>query len=255
MSDDPRLVLERRGFLTLSTLASAAAVVSACRSPRTEHGGGPAQADEKKGEKSEKEDEDVGALEDLMREHGVLRRALVVYRESATRLRAGTAVDPGALQKTAKMFRDFGEAYHEQKLEEAHVFPTLKKKKPELGSMVDALVEQHHRGRDITDWLLAVTTGPKIGAKAEDVARLLEQFARMYETHAAREDTVIFPAWKKALGAHEVKEQGEKFEDIEKQTFGHDGFDDAAKTMSEVEGALGLADLAQFTAPAPPPKP
>ena len=42
---------------------------------------------------------------------------------------------------------------------------------------------------------------------------------------------------------------GEKFEDIERQQFGHDGFEDALKRIAEIEAQLGLADLAQFTAP------
>src|SRR5207253_8510219 len=56
----------------------------------------------------------VGAVEDLMREHGVLRRALLIYRQSAAKLRAGTAIDPKPLRKTAQLFRDFGENYHER---------------------------------------------------------------------------------------------------------------------------------------------
>ena len=56
---------------------------------------------------------EVGATEDLMREHGVLRRALLVYQESAVKLRANAAsISPDALQKTAKLFRAFGEEYH-----------------------------------------------------------------------------------------------------------------------------------------------
>jgi hypothetical protein len=45
---------------------------------------------------------------------------------------------------------------------------------------------------------------------------------------------------------------GEKFEEIEKQQFGKDGFDDAVEQMGKIEQALGFADLAQFTAPPPP---
>ena len=41
-------------------------------------------------------------------------------------------------------------------------------------------------------------------------------------------------------------------EDIEKEQFGEDGFEDAVKQMSAIEGSLGLADIAQFTAPSPP---
>lgn len=38
-------------------------------------------------------EDDVGAVEDLMREHGILRRAILIFRETAGRLRAGTQVD------------------------------------------------------------------------------------------------------------------------------------------------------------------
>ena len=70
----------------------------------------------------------VGAVEDLMREHGVIRRALLVMWESAPSLRAGAAnVDPGALNRAAKLFRSFGEDYHERMLEEAYIFPAVKK--------------------------------------------------------------------------------------------------------------------------------
>ena len=44
---------------------------------------------------------EVTAVEDLMREHGVLRRALLIYSEAAVRLRKDAAsVPPAALQKT-----------------------------------------------------------------------------------------------------------------------------------------------------------
>ncbi len=51
-----------------------------------------------------------------MREHGVLRRELLVYTNAAIRLRKNPAdVAPDALQNTAKLFRAFGEDYHEKK--------------------------------------------------------------------------------------------------------------------------------------------
>ncbi len=74
----------------------------------------------------------------------------------------------------------------------------------------------------------------------------------MYREHAAIEDTVIFPAWKAALSSSQYHELSEQFESIEHQTFGHDGFEDAVKTVSEIEQAFGLGNLASFTAPLPP---
>jgi hemerythrin-like domain-containing protein len=195
------------------------------------------------------EEDEVGAVEDLMREHGVLRRAILVFRESGARIRAGQAVDAAALRRTAELFREFGEEYHEKKLEEANIFPALRKAGGEAAGMVDVLVDQHKRGREIITYVLGVSRNTTVNDVS--AAAALESFERMYAHHAAREDTVIFPAWKKAIGEHAVSEMGEKFEDIEKAQFGGDGFDNAVKRISDIEQMLGMTDLAQFTAPKP----
>jgi hemerythrin superfamily protein len=74
----------------------------------------------------------------------------------------------------------------------------------------------------------------------------------MYQEHTAREDTVVFPAWHRMLSPADYHEMGEKFEDIERRQFGKDGFEDAVQQIAAIETELGLANLAQFTAPAPP---
>lgn len=188
-----------------------------------------------------------------MREHGVLRRALLVYTAAATKLRANaSAVPPDALQKTARLFRAFGEEYHEKMLEERFIFPAVGKAGGAAGALPDVLVVQHGRGREITDYVLAVTNGAKIGGNALELAKALEAFVLMYGHHAAREDTVIFPAWKQTLTEEQLGAMGEKFEEIEHEQFGEDGFDDAVQQISDIEGGLGLADISQFTAPPPP---
>src|SRR5438105_15468748 len=108
---------------------------------------------------------EVTATEDLMREHGVIRRALLVYAEAAPRLRQNaSALDPSALRQTAQLFRAFGEDYHEKMLEEQHIFPVVRKMGGKLARYADILIQQHQRGREITDYILAVTKGAKIGA-------------------------------------------------------------------------------------------
>jgi hemerythrin-like domain-containing protein len=194
-------------------------------------------------------DEDVGAVEDLMREHGVLRRTILVFRACAVRLDAGQMVDVQALHRAAQLFRNFGEEYHEKKLEEENIFPQVKKAGGEGAALVDVLLAQHRRGREIISYVLDASKGTTFDGKA--MARALHSFELMYEHHTAREDTILFPAWKKAIGPHEVEAMGEKFEDIEKAQFGGDGFDMAVKQIGEIEQALGLAQLAEFTAPPP----
>ena len=79
----------------------------------------------------------------------------------------------------------------------------------------------------------------------------LEAFVLMYRNHAAREDTIIFPAWKQTMTGNQLDEMNDKFEDIEHEQFGADGFEDAVKQLSAIEGNLGLTDISQFTAPPP----
>lgn len=202
--------------------------------------------------KDEDEGEEVSAVEDLMREHGVIRRILVVYRESALRLRAkGKEFPPDALERAAKLIRTFAEDYHEKQLEEAHIFPAVKRAGGAAAGEIDLLIAQHQRGREVTDYLLAMTRKTIGAAAAEPVARALEGFCRMYEEHAAREDTIIFPAWKKTLSPQKLDEMGDLFEQIEHKTFGKDGFDDAVKQAAAIERAIGL-DPASLTPPPPP---
>ncbi|MGE5540001.1 MAG: hemerythrin domain-containing protein [Gemmatimonas sp.] len=197
--------------------------------------------------------EDVGAVEGLMREHGVLRRALLVYSESAARLRGGDAtLDLSALNAAANLFRSFGEDYHERQLEEAYIFPALRKSGGDAADLADVLEAQHARGREITDYILRITAGTLSGNDDQTLADVFDGFVAMYENHAAREDTVVFPAWKATLSKRQLADLGDTFEEIERNTFGKDGFDDAVSKIDDIEGALGFADLDSFTAPAPP---
>ncbi len=240
----------RREFLRVAALASTPILLSSCANKSQT----PQVANQSQKEENEKGFE-VTATEDLMREHGILRRALLVYTATATRLRGNPAsVSPDALQKTAQLFRSFGEDYHEKKLEEAYIFPAVKRGGGEAAGYADILKAQHARGREITEYIIATTqTGAKLGAtNADPLARSLESFVLMYEHHAAREDTIVFPAWKQTMTTKQLDEMGDKFEEIEHQQFGENGFETALKQISEIEQSLGLSDISQFTAPPPP---
>jgi hemerythrin-like domain-containing protein len=203
-------------------------------------------------QKSLNKEPEVTATEDLMREHGVLRRALIVYSETAPKIRTiSTSVPAKALADTAYLFRSFGENYHEKQLEEAYIFPVVRKVKGQAGRYPDILQMQHERGREITEYILQSTRGGSIPAnRAVSLADALAAFVRMYRAHAAIEDTVVFPTWKEELPEKQLQEMSDKFEDIEHAEFGADGFEDAVKRISAIEMELGLADLNTFTAPA-----
>ena len=242
----------RRQLITGLSIVGAGAILVGCQ--QGAGGGATNQAAKSEEQSSEDTSSVVSATEDLMREHGLLRRALLVYQESATKLKLDPAsVTTEALEKVAQFFRAFGEDYHEKKLEEAFIIPAIKKTQSPASSYADALLAQHARGREITDYVLSVSKNASITpATSASVINALESFVRMYEHHAAIEDTIVFPAWKATVGSKELDELAIKFEEIEEEHFGEDGFEAASKRMAEIEESLGLSNLDMFTAPSPP---
>jgi hemerythrin-like domain-containing protein len=206
----------------------------------------PTWADDKPKKKGEP-DEEIGATEDLMREHGVLNRILLVYEEGLRRLRAKEEVGPEVFHKPAQLVRTFVEDYHEQ-LEEKFIFPEFEKAK-KLTDLIKVLKDQHQAGRRVTDVILRNATGERFGnadARKELVAAC-EGFIRMYRPHEAREDTVLFPALHKLLPQKRLDELGEQFEKEEDRLFGEEGFEKTVGQVAGIEKQLGIYDLAKFT--------
>jgi hemerythrin-like domain-containing protein len=191
--------------------------------------------------------------EDLMREHGLLLRVLLVYREAIRRAQAGQPLPAAPVHRAALIVHDYIEAFHEP-LEEGYIFPRLRA--GQLGSTVTTLLLQHARGRQQTQLILAQTAAPggagQVTAPAR-VAAALTAFVTMYEPHEAREDTVIYPAFRALVPATEIVELGRHFAGLERQQFGRDGFAYLVGEAAGIEQELGIYDLAQFTPPDLPP--
>lgn len=191
--------------------------------------------------------EEVSPVEDLMREHGVLKRVLLIYEEGLRSLDAKQEVPLKALGDGARIIRSFIEDYH-GKLEEDYLFPRFKKAN-KLADLVDVLWEQHRVGRKLTDATLRLTAGKSL--RTDDDCRVLRDalrhFVRMFSAHEAREDTVLFPAFRTLVSANEYDSLGEEFEDKEHELFGKNGFEDVVGRVADIEKTLGIYDLAQFT--------
>ncbi|WP_420220439.1 hemerythrin domain-containing protein [Mycobacterium marinum] len=240
MIDEPHRPLSRRRLFGIAMPVTGAIALSACTgSPRK-----PADAGA-----SSSEQVAVTAPEDLMREHGVLKRILLIYREGIHRLQVGDPAPTEELNASAQIIRAFVENYHEA-LEERYVFPMLE----QAGKFTDTtsvLRTQHQRGRGVTDRILAATAaaGSAPGQPGRDaLVRDMTAFIRMYEPHEAREDTVIFPALRDVMPAGEFRDLAEVFEDEEHRQFGQAGFQGVVDQVADVEKALGIYELGQFTA-------
>ena len=188
-------------------------------------------------------DDDVMPAEDLMREHGVLRRVMYLYDDAALRLDGQTEVPLDALVAGAGIVRHVIEDYHE-KLEENFLFPRFEKAGV-LADLTAILRRQHQVGREVTDQIVALAKAPLDRPK---LATALRRFNHMYRPHAAREDTVLFPALHSIVSKKEYKELGEQFEAKETEMLGDHGFEHAVEQVARLEQAFGLDDLAKLTA-------
>ncbi len=195
----------------------------------------------------EKDEDEISPPEDLMREHGILNRVLLVYDHFLHMLAANEQINPQFLTDAASIIRTFIEEYHE-KQEEDFLFPRFEKAH-QLTDLVAVLKTQHQQGRLITEQLLQLGKQPQITTDndKQKLNGLLTSFIHMYRPHEAREDTVLFPALRGIVSKHEFDSLGEDFEKREHQLFGEGGFEIFVAKVAKVEQQLGIYDLAQFT--------
>ena len=196
-------------------------------------------------DKEEKE-KDVSPPEDLMQEHGLLNRVLLIYDNCRGRLMNKESFDIEAIADAATIVRTFVEDYHE-KQEENYLFPRFQKAN-QLTDLVQVLLSQHQAGRTLTDQISQLS---KQAARTENenakLIGLLSAFNTMYRPHEAREDTVLFPAFRKIVSKNEYDSLGDEFEKNEHKLFGNDGFETMVNKVAAIEKQLGIYDLAQFT--------
>jgi hemerythrin-like domain-containing protein len=200
--------------------------------------------------------DDISTNEGLMREHGILKRVLVIYDEVIRRIDAKEDFPAQTVVDSALIIRNYIENYH-QKLEEEHIFPLFRKYyarqdvlrlyAQKLLDLVDILNDQHQAGRRLTDRILSTLQSLKTADDRQKLAQDMRAFIRMYTPHEAREDTVLFPALHVITTRQEYTALGEKFAEIEHKTLGGDGFDIYLDQITSFEKRIGVYNLAQFT--------
>jgi hemerythrin-like domain-containing protein len=226
------MILERRKFIG-----------AVCRTALTVVGGYVVAVGAARAAEDQAGEDDIGPVEDLMREHGVLRRVLLIYEEGLRRIAAHQDIPGNPFLAGAQLIRKFVEDYHE-KNEEKFIFPKLQNNRGEAGLDVPILLRQHQAGRKLTEAIIRIST---TNAKDTRLIDPVTQFIRMYRPHAAREDTIVFPAFHRAMSEKEFDAIGEQMEKQERKLFGEGGFGKIVEAVAEEERALDIYELDRFT--------
>lgn len=190
-------------------------------------------------------EEAVSPPEDLMREHAILDRIMLIYDNALRRLGQGEDIDPAVLVQAAALVRDFVHDYHE-KSEEELIFPRFKNG-GRMVELVSVLATQHGAGRKLTERILSAAPQARSRDAREAMGKDVQAFITMYRPHTAREDTDLFPTLRHLVTDEEYKEIADEMEKRERQAFGADGFEKIAKKVAEVEKVIGIYDLEVFT--------
>lgn len=186
------------------------------------------------------------AVEDLAGEHGIVERLLLVYDEMVRRLKTDEAFDAHDLFLTADMMHRFVEQYHE-KVEEDYVFPVFEKAHA-ADRLTAELRKQHEVGRAITAKVLELARNQVWDKKQKrTLKKLLSQFVTMYRVHISREDTEIFPQFRKMVSKEEYERLSELFDDLEEELFGKHAYKKFLQQIEAIEKRLDIFDIAQVT--------
>jgi hemerythrin-like domain-containing protein len=189
--------------------------------------------------------QEIPITEDLMREHGLLNRVLLIYEEIIKRIDQKD-FRANILLQAVTIIEQFVEGYHE-KIEELYIFPIFEKNNTKT-SLTRTLRDQHNKGRVITARLKALCQSATHDKKTLiTIKSLLKKFIAMYRPHEAREDTELFPAVRSLITEAEFKDLGEKSEDLEYDLFGKQGFYGVLQRVEALEKDLGIYSLEKFT--------
>ena len=124
---------------------------------------------------AKKKAEDViSPPEDLMREHAILDRILLIYESGMRRIGQGEDIDPAVFVQSATIMRDFIHGYHE-KSEEELVFPRFKTA-GRMVELVNVLLTQHGAGRKLTERILAAAPQARSREPREAMGRDIQAF-------------------------------------------------------------------------------
>lgn len=162
-----------------------------------------------------KEKFEVTAIEDLMREHGLLRRIFLIYNELILKIDRKDYFSFETVIKTINILKDFIEDYHE-KLEEKYIFP-LFEKDLKLSKLTKILLKQHEIGRKLTEEIRKIALKNKTRNNQIKLKNLFKKYIKMYRAHASREDTQLFPKIHFVIEKKQYDKLGDIFENEEKK--------------------------------------
>ncbi len=168
--------------------------------------------------------------EDLMNEHGILNRVLIIFDHFLTIPDKESHTDK--IISCTKIIKEFIEEFHEI-MEETYIFPHFKGK---WRPLIELLIQQHRESREITRDILKQANDHDINALTETI----QIFIKMYRRHSAREDTIIFRKIRKFITPEEFAKISKIMDEEEDKKFGEHAYDKILAKVIMIEQEFKL---------------
>jgi hemerythrin-like domain-containing protein len=188
----------------------------------------------------------ASANEDLMQEHGLVERIILIYGRTIELLNANQGVDLALAGQASQIVSRVIHAHHEVE-EERIIFPVVEKTAG-MQTLTSTLRGQHSAARAIT-----AVIGRNAGAEAvrnaarrKELITAMQNFMNMYTPHGAHEDTEVYPAFREALTHDEYAKVAEQFAADEQRVNQAGGFGENVRALRKIEAALGM-ELSRYT--------
>ena len=189
---------------------------------------------------------DFTPIESLMLEHSILDRLLLVYEKCIAMIEADDLSALKIIKKVALLIRKEIELHHER-AEEKLIFKKLTDAK-KLTKTINTLIEQHKISKKITDQIILLASHLNGIIEKNELITLIKSFVRMYKSHAAIENTFVFPELRNLMDKKDFKRFSRWFDKREEAMFGKE--EDLQKIVKVVEGLekeVGINKLEKFT--------
>jgi hemerythrin-like domain-containing protein len=234
-------------------LTGGALLLAGCSKVASSHVNAPGDAAAREEDDATQSDDDsqvayaVSPAEDLLREHGVTQRLLLIFEEGARRIETNQELPTDPFLSALDIARRFVDEYH-ARVEEEQVFPQFERAQ-RLGELIPVLRRQHRVAARISEQL-AQSFGS--GAAETPAARgstiaLLRSYARMQRAHEARESTLLIPAMRAIMTAGAFDALYDAVKQKETAVLGADGLFTVIDEIAALERTLEIRDLDRFT--------
>jgi hemerythrin-like domain-containing protein len=187
----------------------------------------------------------ISATEELCIEHAMLDRIFLAMDHTLKMAGSGKKADLSPIKKACGMIEAVVNQHH-MKIEEDEIYPKFARDAM-LSPLVEEFKVQHDEARKMVARIdqLSRTAGGK--ANIDELNAVFTDLKDMLTAHAAREETVLFPAMQGTWAEKDLKALKETQEEHEEKLLGKDAGEKIYAMLGDVEASAGIDSVRDFT--------